>query len=789
MSSQLDKLKRENRRLIGLLERYGIDWNESTENAIRVEAEPDSQQFSTSQKIELYRNLFRGRTSVYALRWENAAGDRSGYSPACGNEWRSGICQKPRIKCSECQHRELMSLSAEVIYSHLSGKITVGIYPLMEDNTCYFLAVDFDKSEWREDVLAFAQSCDTFKVPVSIEISRSGAGAHAWIFFDEAVHAQDARQLGTVLISHTCNVKHQLDLSSYDRLFPNQDSLPGGGFGNLIALPLQKLSRDNECCVFVDRQLQVIDDQWSYLSKVQRMNSRMIESAVSNASGSGDALDVSFIGDEDLKEPWKRSIPTDLSTLPDLPESLELKISDKIYIQKQSLPQSLLNRLVRLAAFQNPEFYKAQAMRFPVWGKPRVIGCADNYPFHIALPRGCIEAVQDLTESLFITVSVKDERSPGISVPARFLGKLSEAQRKAVNVMLVHDTGILSAPTAFGKTVVAAAIVAERKTNTLVLVHRSELMDQWLERLQAFLDIPPESIGRFGGGQKKITGKIDVALVQSLSRKGVVSDIVEQYGQVIVDECHHLGAQSFEAILKRVRARYVLGLTATPVRRDGLQPIIFMQCGPIRHRAKRDNESTLLMQLTPVFRHDPIDVVENEKIQEVFKQLTDNTNRNREIAEIICRLYEKGKKILVLTERTDHIDGIQSELPAAIDQYVLHGKVPKKVRADTLGKLKALEPDCARVLLATGKLIGEGFDHAALDVLIMAHPISWKGTLQQYVGRLHRSYQGKGSVLVVDIVDLGHPMLVRMWERRQKGYRAMGYQKIDGKSSSADLFE
>ncbi len=791
MSDQVSKLISENQRLVALLVKHKIEWKIEAEitdtHLTSSESYANGSHLSINEKIVLFQNLFRGREDLHALHWSSADGKRSGYSPACANEWQRGTCEKPRIKCSECAHRQLMPMSADVIFNHLSGHLTAGVYPLLADNTCHFLVVDFDKSDWRVDVLAFAASCDAHNIPVSIEISRSGEGAHAWIFFTQPVAAREARQLGTLLISHTCAVNHQLDLTSYDRIFPNQDTLPKGGFGNLIALPLQKKSREKNCAVFVDRDLDPIHNQWAYLAGIKKLDRRTLESTLLLAPASPNLLDVSFIDEEDLSEPWVCKTQADLSTLPNLPENVEITLSDKLYVEKERLPQPLMNRLIRLAAFQNPEFYKAQAMRFPVWGKPRVIGCADNYPFHIALPRGCLDAVRDLMDSLSISVTLKDERCSGKPLQTGFMGKLLCQQSKAVHSMLQTDTGILSAPTAFGKTVVAAAIIAERKTNTLILVHRTELMEQWFERLQTFLDLSPDCVGRFGGGKKKTTGQIDIALVQSLSRKGVVNKLVEQYGQVIVDECHHLGAQSFEAILKRTKARFVLGLTATPIRRDGQHPIIFMQCGPIRHRAQRDNESTLAMQVNPVFRDDLITVTENEKIQDVFKDLTSDTARTRQIIDIARYYYIKGKNVLVLTERTDHIDALQATLPDTIIPYVLHGKVHKKVRRRTLDDLQALEPDKPRILLATGKLIGEGFDHAALDVLILAHPVSWKGTLQQYVGRLHRSHAGKESVTVVDIVDLGHPALVRMWDKRQKGYRAMGYAITDESNDHRDL--
>ncbi|MFK7892456.1 MAG: DEAD/DEAH box helicase family protein, partial [Granulosicoccus sp.] len=537
MSDSIDTLRRENQRLIALLDRHGINWRESDEPETTATDTPPTS-LSTDEKVRLFQSLFKGRTDVYAQRWESRTRNQSGYSPACANEWRAGICEKPRIKCSQCTHRRLIPLSEQIIYDHLAGTLTAGIYPLLDDNTCHFLAVDFDKADWQNDIKAFAASCDEFNVPVALEISRSGQGAHAWIFFDQAIPARDARQLGTVLISHTCAQRHQLDLSSYDRLFPNQDLLPKGGFGNLIALPLQKAPRSHGHSVFVDRKLNVIDDQWAHLAAIARFSPAGVLATIQSAAGDSHPLDVAFIDDEDLKTPWKRTQHTPLQP-EDIPETLSLRLVDKLYIEKDALTPRLLHRLVRLAAFQNPEFYKAQKMRLPVWGKPRIIGCADNYPHHIALPRGCLEPVLALLETLNIQLALIDEREPGTPISTRFTGTLHPEQTRAVNAMLAHDTGILSAPTAFGKTVAAAAIIAQRKTSTLILVHRSQLQAQWHERLSAFLELPTQSIGVFGGGRKKLTGRIDIALLQSLSRQGNVNALVEQYGHVVIDECHH----------------------------------------------------------------------------------------------------------------------------------------------------------------------------------------------------------------------------------------------------------
>lgn len=743
--SELNQLRRENARLIGLLEAHGIAWRSGeaapTEPAPIAKAAPASGPSSTQGKVALFRRLFRGRDDVHALRWQSNNSGRSGYAPACANEWRPGVCEKPRISCRDCQHRELLPLTDAAIYGHLAGEHTIGLYPLLENDTCHLLAVDFDEKDWREDARAFLRSCRELAVP-----------------------AREARQLGAALISHTCNAARQLQLSSYDRLFPNQDTLPTGGFGNLIALPLQKEARQRGCSVFVDDDLQPCPDQWAYLATLQRLSLAGLQSVLQTATGGAHPLDLAFINEEDLATPWKAP-PAIAKLSGPLPAPITLTLADRLYVERSGLPQPLLNRLIRLAAFANPAFYKAQAMRLSVWDKPRVIGCAENFPLHIALPRGCLEPVQTLLQELGINWELVDERQNGSPLELAFTGQLRDDQETAVEAMLRHDNGVLQAPTAFGKTVVASAILARRGVNTLVLVHRAELLRQWQERLQAFLDVAPEAIGCIGGGKAKPTGQLDIAVMQSLVRKGEVNPVVQSYGQVIVDECHHIAAASFEAILRQVKARYVLGLSATLVRRDGLQPILFMQCGPIRHSAQRPAGAPQTLEL--VSRTHQLEGLPTDlPIQELMRRLAEDQHRTERIVAEALACWGEGRKLLLLSERTDHITAIAAALAGEVPNlYLLHGRLSARQRSATLAALEALPPDAPRIVLAM--------------------PVSWKGTLQQYAGRLHRQQSGKTSVRIIDWLDLGHPITQRMWERRLRGYRAMGYALLADQLSMA----
>lgn len=781
----LEHLRAENARLIALLEVHGIEWrlpDEALKPEQAVAPPPLIPILDTNEKLALFKRLFRGRADVFPVRWESKAG-KSGYSPACANEWRPGVCEKPRIKCGDCSYRQLLPLTDQVLYKHLAGEIVIGVYPLLPDDTCYFLAVDFDEADWREDVTAFAQSCRELGVSVALEISRSGNGAHAWIFFERSVPASEARLLGSAIISHTCERTRQLTLGSYDRLFPNQDSMPKGGFGNLIALPLQKRARALGGSIFVDETLTPYPDQWAFLASIQPIPVQDIAPTALRASGGRHPLDVAGVIDDDELEPWQR-IPTKTQKLAGpLPESVSVTLANQIYFNKSELPQPLANQLIRLAAFQNPEFYKAQAMRLPVWNKPRIIGCAENYPQHIALPRGCLDDVRTILDENKIELVLHDERFAGEPIDVRFAGKLRPDQEAALAGMQEHDTGILCAPTAFGKTVTAAALIARRGVNTLVLVHRTELLQQWKERLQAFLGADKTTVGSIGGGKAKPTGIIDVAVMQSLSRQGEVSEQVKNYGQIIVDECHHLSAFSFEAILKAAAARYVLGLTSTPIRRDGQQLIIFMQCGPIRYTAARPESAPADLVVVPRWLPRPIVMPDGAGIQDVFLQVCRDAERTAKIVAEVEEAFGLVRKILLLTERTDHLSVIEEKLVGRVrNLFTLHGRLSKKQRVALIGELEALPPDAPRVILATGKLVGEGFDHPALDTLVLAMPVSWKGTLQQYAGRLHREHADKADVRIIDFIDSGHPALLRMWSKRQAGYKAMGYGFADSPS-------
>lgn len=732
---------------------------------------------------------------MFPRRWENPKSGKSGYSPVCRNEWVRGICGKPQVKCGECPNQAFVPFGDDIIRSHLTGRaaqnaaeFTAGIYPMLPDETCWFLAADFDKKSWKRDVVAFRDTAQAKGVPVAIERSRSGNGAHAWIFFEEPVAAGDARRLGALLVTATMDRCPDIGFGSYDRFFPSQDTMPAGGFGNLIALPFQSRPRENGNSVFVDDNFQPHEDQWAFLSTIHRLSRSAMLSVVSEAAAAGQIFGVQLPPTNEVDEPWT-ALPSRRNKEPPiegpLPKLVEVVLGNQVYIDRSQLPPGLVNRIARLAAFQNPEFYAAQAMRLPTFGKPRVISCAELFSKHVALPRGCLDGLMGLLSSVGIAAELRDERQQGQVIATQFLGDLTPEQSEAAGTLLKHETGVLAAATAFGKTVVAAKMIAAREQNTLILVHRRQLLDQWVARLQSFLEVPPGGLGIVHGGKKKPTGVIDVALMQSLVRRGVVSDLVADYGHVVVDECHHLSAVGFEAIARAAKAKYVLGLSATVTRKDGHHPIIFMQCGPVRYRvdarkqaASRPFDHKVIFRRTefqiPRYRPD-----EQPAIQELYAKIAQDPARNDLIFDDILSALEDGRSPVVITERKDHLDVLAGRLSKfAKNVVVLRGGMGARRSRAASAALEEIPDTEERVLVATGRYLGEGFDDARLDTLFLTMPISWRGTLSQYAGRLHRRHASKRDVVIYDYVDENEPLLMKMATRREAGYRSLGYRPV-----------
>jgi superfamily II DNA or RNA helicase len=659
---------------------------------------------------------------------------------------------------------------------------------LLQDETCWFLAVDFDKEDWMDDVSVYMDTCGAYKVPAVLERSRSGHGGHIWFFFSEPISAGLARQLGAFMLTEAMEQRPDIGFESYDRFFPSQDTMPKGGFGNLIALPLQKKPREKGNSVFLDEGFVPYPDQWAFLSSIKRMPRSEVEAVVNKASTRDGILGVRMVAtNEDDTEPWLDPPSRYRKALPisgPLPNQIKLVLGNQIYIEKQILPPGLENRLIRLAAFQNPEFYKAQAMRFPTFDKPRIIHCCEDFLKYIGIPRGCLEEVVSLLESLQIKTILKDERYEGRQIEVRFQGKLRPDQKKAVEALLSHDTGFLSASTAFGKTVVASFLIAKRGVNTLVMVHRRQLLDQWIARLTTFLDIDPKKIGQIGGGKRKPTGIIDVAIIQSLSKKGIVDDIVGDYGYLVVDECHHISARSFEIAARQGKAKFVTGLSATVVRKDGHHPTIFMNCGPIRYKVddrrqaiKRPFTHKVVVRKISFQLPSHLEMKDRLAIHELYAALIRDEERNNMIVDDVIKAVKDGRSPVLLTERREHLETLESLLNSQVENVlVMKGGMGKKQRQALLERMQKLGDEQERVILATGRYLGEGFDDARLDTLFLTLPVSWKGVLAQYAGRLHRLYDSKKEVVIYDYLDVNIPVAARMYERRTGGYKAIGYK-------------
>lgn len=794
---RLASLEQEKRRLVAKLKRLRSKTTAPDVSSVVREAPVAANvhhHSSAEEKIRLFRSLFRGRKDVYPRRWENLKTGRSGYSPACRHEWVPGICEKPKVKCGDCPRREFLPVFDEVIRGHLVGHVpndtrdfTIGVYPLLRDETCWLLAADFDKQTWSEDALAFVDTCQDNGVPAILERSRSGNGAHVWIFFSAPVPAREARRIGAWMLTETMERHPEIGFESYDRLFPNQDTLPTGGFGNLIALPLQGGSRKRGDSVFVDPDLVPFEDQWLHLSRIDRLTPKVVQEMSREAWDKGRVVPVRrALSEEESDRPWETPNldSTTLALEEPLPSHIEVVSANQTYIPKRDLPPALITRLVRLAAFQNPEFYSAQAMRLSTYGKPRIISCVQDFPEHIALPRGCEAEAISMLGALGIEVRVEDKREAGTSIRVRFMGNLDVHQEKAVEKIGRHEIGVLVAPTAFGKTVVAARMIADRGRTTLVVVHRQQLLEQWLERLATFLDIDPNQLGRVGGGKREPSGVIDVALIQSLVRRGEVNDLVAGYGHLIVDECHHLSAVSFEAVARACHARFVLGLTATVTRKDGHHPIVLMQCGPIRHRvaAKKQAEERpfshrVIRRFTDFIMPSSGEDDGRIAIHKIYATISDDEARNDLIFDDVMKALEAGRSPLVLTERRAHLEHLAHRFRGfARNVIVFKGGMGKRQLEAALEQLASVPDHDERLIVATGRYLGEGFDDARLDTLFLAMPISWKGTLAQYAGRLHRLHHGKTEVVVYDYVDHLVPTLARMADRRFRGYRTLGYE-------------
>lgn len=801
---QNEALRQENEELKLLLHAHGIEYKPKhvEEKVVAYSSITlPSVKLSIEERVAIFHSLFKGREDVFARRWFSKTTGKSGYQPVCINEWRRGVCDKKKFKCADCPNRHFAPLTYQDLYRHLEGKDenccdVVGLYAIMPDNNCAFLCTDFDdkscKYGYKDDVLAFVGVCKEWNIPYAIERSRSGNGAHVWIFFEEPIPAFKARRLGNAILTEAMRHNGRMSFNSYDRFFPNQDRMLEGGFGNLVALPLQGQARKRRNSVFVDDDFLAYKDQWAFLYNINKVKDTEVDMLLNLHV----CEELGALTTSSESKPWVSPIPQDISK-GDFYSEIEITKADKIYIPLKAVSAKVLNHLKRIASFKNPEFYSKQALRLSTYSTPRIISCFDITDDYLAMPRGCEDAILSFLNENGVKYNIVDETNHGTPISVSFQGKEREEQLAAINALLMHSNGVLHATTAFGKTVTAAAIIARKKVSTLILVHSKALLAQWHERLTEFLNIdyvePPvpkkrgrhkkfSAIGCLDSTGNSLHGIVDIALIQSCLDGDSVKPIVENYGMVIVDECHHVSSVTFENVLKSIKAHTIYGLTATPIRKDGHQPIIFMQCGPIRFSS--DVKSQIAKQsfercLIPRFTSYRSITDDKQSITTLYQLLSEDEIRNTLIVEDVFKAVEAGRTPIILTNRTAHVTMLAEKLRDKVKNVVtLTGTGNAKEKLETLQHLHEISREEPLAIVATGKYVGEGFDYPRLDTLFLALPISWKGLVAQYAGRLHRENEGKKDVHIYDYIDIHEPVCDNMYRKRLKGYASIGYKII-----------
>lgn len=748
---------------------------------------------SPEDKIRLFHRLFVCRTSVFPKLWINHNKGTKGYSPVCNNEWVRGICNKPKIKCSDCNNQNFAQLNENAINDHLRGKQIIGTYAIDFDDSCKFIACDFNGKDWEVAVINYKKSANELGIDVAIERSRSGNGAHAWIFFSEKIEARIARQLGTLILSKAQENCHIIKFSSFDRFFPNQDLLPKGGFGNLIALPLQKDKRELENSVFLDNNLNIIDDQWQYLSNIHLLSDFDVRNIISKYSVD---LFSDFNFDEEVAAKTDANILNDNSN--SSPQEKTNNISgQKIIIKKDAgiiiptklIPSRLITKLKRLATFPNIEFYKKMRMRLPTYPLTRFIFAGEIRKDNLILPRGVLEKSVSLLEEAKAEIEIIDERPKFKKIKIKFTGELTKPQKQAVRKLSKKEIGVLVATPGCGKTVMGCHLIAKRRLPTLVLVHKQPLINQWQSRILEFTDFDKKEIGIVSGSKKKPKGKIDIAMLQTLTRMGGVKEFLSNYDHIIIDECHHIPAISFEDILKQTKARYILGLTATPYRKDGLEKLLFYQCGDVVHNMESETEKNLEKSVIikeTGFRFND-EAGNNLPIHMLWSELTENENRNNMIVEDITATLNDNRTTLVISDRKEHLKILKEKTEEKLDKnckaklFRLDGELSSKSRREILSELqKSYEQDNKYCLFATSSLIGEGVDIAELDTLILGLPLSFEGRMVQYAGRLNRYHKDKTDIKIYDYLDSHSTIALKMYKNRVKFYNKSNYRIQNG---------
>lgn len=763
---------------------------------------------------------FWGRQDVYAKRNEKKETGEAGYFTQCNNFWKE-ICpkkHKQKMNCKDCPHRAYKQLTKADILNHLRGRShnssdVIGVYPLLANGTCRFLVYDFDNHEkgaekhdfanendtWIEEVEAMRTICTLNGIDPLVERSRSGRGAHIWIFFDKAISASLVRKFGFALLEKGAEQVNLKSFKYYDRMLPAQDVLPEGGIGNLIALPLQGKALENGNSAFIDSNWNAYPDQWKVLWSKPKLSADFIEVKMNEWSVSN-INDTEGEETENRDKPWERKKAFNST---DVDGKLNITLSNGIFVDSLNLKPAIQNKIRRMAAVRNPVYYKNQAIGTTNFNTSQWIYLGkDHLSGYIEIPRGLYNELIQNAESAGIDYEVSDERQKGREIQVSFKGELREEQKPALIEMVKYDNGILHAATAFGKTVVCSAIIAEKKTNTLIILESSALLEQWRDALEQFLVIQEEFpeyktktgrirlrkslIGKLQGAHDSMTGIIDIAMAGSLCKKGEWHSLLEQYGMIIVDECHHAASDTIANILKEVKARYVYGVTATPKRSDGLEKINDMLLGPIRYsytakdKAKAQGISHLVY---PRFTRTvpPRGVTDKMHPNEAYEIIRNNAVRDEQILSDVKECIGAGRTPVVLSKYKDHSERLYEQVKEYADKvFLMTGNNSKKEHKEICGQLKKVASEETLILLATGSLIGEGFDFPRLDTLIMATPVSFRSVVEQYAGRLNRDYEGKRNVIVYDYVDSHISMFDKMYAKRMKAYKQIGYEVCGG---------